>query len=73
MSVFDFPRVNVAGTYLVDPPTGNNDVPPAAYLSDNGLVAAITGPMHDEEFTKMSAEGLSSQLTKLDKRFDRMR
>jgi hypothetical protein len=50
MSVFDFPRVNVAGTYLVDPPTGNNDVPPAAYLSDNGLVAAITGPMHDEEF-----------------------
>ena len=30
-------------------------------------------PMHDEEFTKMSAEGLSSQLTKLDKRFDRKR
>ena len=28
-------------------------------------------PMHDEEFTKMSAAGLSSQLTKLDKRFDR--
>jgi uncharacterized protein YndB with AHSA1/START domain len=26
-------------------------------------------PMHDEEFTKMSAEGLASQLTKLDRRF----
>jgi hypothetical protein len=30
-------------------------------------------PMHDEESTKMSAEGLSSQLIKLDKRFDRKR
>jgi hypothetical protein len=50
MSVFDFPRINVAGTYLVDPPTGNNDVPPMAYLSDNGAVAANTGPMHDEAF-----------------------
>ena len=30
-------------------------------------------PMHDEEFTKMSATGLSSQLTKLDKRFNRKR
>jgi uncharacterized protein YndB with AHSA1/START domain len=27
-------------------------------------------PMHDEEFTRMSAEGLASQLTKLDRRFD---
>ncbi|MGA2208754.1 MAG: hypothetical protein ABSH30_03870 [Acidimicrobiales bacterium] len=50
MSVFDFPRINVAGTYLVDPPTGNNDVPPMAYLSDNGAVAANTGPMHDAAF-----------------------
>ena len=28
-------------------------------------------PMHDEEFTKMSTLGFSSQLTKLDKRFER--
>jgi uncharacterized protein YndB with AHSA1/START domain len=27
-------------------------------------------PMHDEEFTKMSALGFSSQLSKLDKRFE---
>jgi hypothetical protein len=26
-------------------------------------------PMHDEEFTRMSAMGFTSQLTKLDKRF----
>jgi uncharacterized protein YndB with AHSA1/START domain len=26
-------------------------------------------PLHDEEFTKMSAEGFGSQLTKLDRRF----
>jgi hypothetical protein len=26
-------------------------------------------PMHDEEFTKMSTMGFTSQLTKLDKRF----
>jgi hypothetical protein len=26
-------------------------------------------PMHDEEFTKMTAEGFTSQLTKLDRRF----
>ena len=26
-------------------------------------------PMHDEEFTRMSAEGLRSQLSKLDKKF----
>jgi uncharacterized protein YndB with AHSA1/START domain len=30
-------------------------------------------PMHDEGFTKMSAQGLSGQITKLDKRFDRKR
>ena len=36
-------------------------------------MVATLHPMHDEEFTKMSAEGLSSQLTKLDKRFDRKR
>jgi uncharacterized protein YndB with AHSA1/START domain len=30
-------------------------------------------PMHDEEFTKMTAEGFTSQLTKLDKRFDSKR
>lgn len=26
-------------------------------------------PMHDEEFTKMSTMGFTSQLTKLDRRF----
>jgi hypothetical protein len=26
-------------------------------------------PMHDEEFTRMSTMGFTSQLTKLDKRF----
>jgi hypothetical protein len=30
-------------------------------------------PMHAEEFTKMSADGFTSQLTKLDTRFDRKR
>jgi hypothetical protein len=30
-------------------------------------------PMHAEEFTKMSIEGFTSQLTKLDKRFGELR
>jgi uncharacterized protein YndB with AHSA1/START domain len=32
-------------------------------------MAVTLYPMHDEEFTKMSIEGFTSQLTKLDKRF----
>jgi len=30
-------------------------------------------PMHEEEFTKMSTVGMTSQLTKLDKRFGEQR
>lgn len=62
MSVFDFPRINVAGTYLVDPPTANNDVPPGSYVSDTRTVRAVSGPMDDAEFsswiTGLNEEGL---------------
>jgi hypothetical protein len=37
------------------------------------IMVVTLHPMHDEEFTKLSAEELSSQLTKLDTRFDRNR
>jgi uncharacterized protein YndB with AHSA1/START domain len=40
--------------------------------SGNSVQMVITlDPMHDEEFTRMSAMGFGSQLTKLDKRFGR--
>ncbi len=34
-------------------------------------MAVTIYPMHNEEFTKMSIEGFTSQLSKLDKRFGR--
>jgi uncharacterized protein YndB with AHSA1/START domain len=40
------------------------------FPSDKSVRMVITlDPMHNEEFTKMSTMGLTSQLTKLDKRF----
>jgi uncharacterized protein YndB with AHSA1/START domain len=40
------------------------------FPSDGNVRMVITlDPMHDEEFTKMSTLGFTSQLTKLDKRF----
>jgi uncharacterized protein YndB with AHSA1/START domain len=37
--------------------------------ADRVRMVVTLDPMHDEEFTRMSAQGLASQLTKLDKRF----
>jgi hypothetical protein len=34
-----------------------------------GHPAATVSPMHEEAFTKMSVDGFTSQLAKLDKRF----
>lgn len=54
MAVFDFPRIHVAGSYLVDPPTTNNDTrgvgAEGPYVSDTEQVRVLTGPMEDEEF-----------------------
>jgi uncharacterized protein YndB with AHSA1/START domain len=38
-------------------------------LGERVRMVVALDPMHDEEFTKMSAMGFTSQLTKLDKRF----
>ena len=38
---------------------------------DDVRMVVTLEPMHDKEFSKMSALGFSSQLTKLDKRFER--
>jgi hypothetical protein len=41
-----------------------------ALLSGESVRMAIAfDPMHDEEFTRMAAMGLASQLTMLDRRF----
>ncbi len=37
---------------------------------DNVRMVVTVEPMHDDEFTKMSVMGFTSQLTKLDKRFE---
>jgi hypothetical protein len=40
------------------------------YPSDGNVRMVITlDPMHDEEFTRLSTLGFTSQLTKLDERF----
>jgi hypothetical protein len=36
---------------------------------DRVRMVVTLDPMHDDEFTRMSAMGLDSQMTKLDKRF----
>jgi len=42
------------------------------FASRDGVRMVVTlEPMHDEEFSKLSALGFSSQLIKLDKRFER--
>lgn len=38
-------------------------------LSESVRMVITLDPMHDEEFTKMSTMGFTSQLTKLDRRF----
>jgi hypothetical protein len=41
------------------------------FFPSGGTVRMVVtlDPMHDEEFTKMSVMGFTSQLTKLDRRF----
>jgi hypothetical protein len=40
------------------------------FPSDQNVRMEVTlDPMHDEEFTRLSTSGFTSQLTKLDKRF----
>lgn len=39
---------------------------------DSVRMVVTMDPMHDEEFTKMSRLGFTSQLSKLDKRFERV-
>jgi len=38
---------------------------------DRTRMVVTLEPMHDDEFTKMSTEGFTSQLSKLDARFGR--
>jgi len=38
--------------------------------ADRVRMVVTLDPMHNEEFTKMSTEGFTSQLRKLDKRFE---
>jgi hypothetical protein len=56
MSLFDFPRVHVWGTHVVNVGTGNNDsASPGAELtvtSDSERVRAVTRGMTDAEFAK---------------------
>ena len=46
MAVFDFPRIHVAGRYLVSPGTANN----GHRTSDTERVRAMTGSMSDAQF-----------------------
>jgi hypothetical protein len=41
----------------------------AEFFQSGESVRMVVTPMHDEEFTKMSTMGFTSQLTKLDSRF----
>jgi hypothetical protein len=54
MSLFDFPRIHVRGTYLVNPGTGNNDsASPGEELSvtsNSERVQPMLGGRTDEEF-----------------------
>jgi hypothetical protein len=38
-------------------------------LDDAALMVITLHPMHDDEFTRMTVEAFTSQLTKLDRRF----
>lgn len=56
MSLFDFPRINVFGTQIVNPGTGNNDsASPGtelAVVSNSERVRAMTQGMSDADFRK---------------------
>ncbi|HEX4421926.1 MAG TPA: hypothetical protein VH165_28635 [Kofleriaceae bacterium] len=66
MSLFDFPRINVWGTHVVNVGTGNNDsASPGTELtvtSNSEQVRAITHGMTDEEFrswvTQLDQDGM---------------
>jgi hypothetical protein len=58
-AVADIPYMSFRSTIAVD-----------FLLSGDSVRMVVTlDPMHDEEFTRMSTMGFTSQLTKLDKRF----
>jgi uncharacterized protein YndB with AHSA1/START domain len=65
----------LAITHLIDFLPGVNPyestIAAAFFRSGESVRMVMTlEPMHDEEFTKMSTMGFTSQLTKLDKRFE---
>ena len=68
------PYERLALTHIIDflPGVQSYDSTMAVeFFSDGGRVRmkVMLDPMHDEEFTRMSAMGFTSQLTKLDQRF----
>lgn len=63
MAVFDFPRINLRGTFSVNVATANNDsLTPgieSTYISDSDRVEAVAAGMTDDEF-RAFATGLDS-------------
>ena len=68
------PYERLALTHVVDfvpgvPPYESTTVVEFFPLGDRVRIVVTLDPMHDEQFTRMSTMGFTSQLTKLDKRF----
>jgi uncharacterized protein YndB with AHSA1/START domain len=68
------PRGRLAITHIIDFLPGvkpyESTMVVDLFLSGDSVRMVVTlDPMHDEEFTRMSTMGFTSQLTKLDKRF----
>ena len=68
------PRERLAITHTIDflpgvAPYDNTMVVELFPSGDRVRMVVTLDPMHDEAFTKMSAEGFTSQLGKLDRRF----
>ena len=72
------PRQRLALTHLIDfipgvSPYESTMVAEFIESNDDVRMVVTMDPMHDEEFTKMSTVGFTSQLSKLDERFKRIR
>ncbi len=68
------PHERIVITHVIDfvpgVPPFDNDVAVEFFASGDRVRMVITlEPFHDEQFSKMQAEGFTSQLTKLDARF----
>jgi len=68
------PRTRLAITHVIDflpgvPPYDSTITVDLAVSADRVRMAVTLEPMHDDIFTKMSIEGFTSQLTKLDTKY----